>query len=439
MISGSSEFYRSRSGIALAPTLLALALSAGAASAQTCPGGERRLPLTGLCESEAARLIPPVNRDFVDGLAAFNCKAVIAEAPMMGDVALYHAAQCKGGPGKGRPVELEFSGGAHSGSIYVVGGGMETGADRTKEFGKLLISDPSDPTGSMVRWVRETYEAAGASKADASKCRARRVEGTADLWQVDEYTNAQLKTLKTDGPRTACGRYGTDEDSNGYWRIAHGFAFYANFGQDAYQDFDLKTLTVVTKTNDVWTVVGDGGSGGSGSSGGGSAGSGSGGGGSSGGGSGGSGSSGGGANDNYGVVNIVGWPGIRERVFGTTRGWTVYAGMLGGELKYCAGENSVNGFTMRIGVDKGPQWQLAIPYRGAAKDYTAKVAVDGKRFSMSGTASPDWLFGWLRLDELEAIGQGDQLAIAIGGHSVDLPLVGTAAVILKIRACMGMS
>ncbi len=39
---------------------------------------------------------------------------------------------------------------------------------------------------------------------------------------------------------------------------------------------------------------------------------------------------------------------------------------------------------------------------------------------------------------IQAIGQGDQLGIAIGGNSVDLPLVGTAAVILKVRACMGM-
>ena len=375
------------------------------ANAAACQPGEQRLRLTGLCPGEAVRLMPPKNPDYAEGLAIFGCKAVVNESSFFEGALLYYAAQCKG-----EPVKLEAGAGAHRAGLSVIAGGMNEAPFDPYELVIVLQSDPANPTESLERWTREVMKGDGFDAAAIARCKARKVEGFRDFWVVDEYGADNLPPPSSDGPRFACGQYGLNEDSSAYWRIAHGYAWYADMGQEAYADIDFGSLTVIDRNdNGDWVPVQAQAAAPQPAS--------------------------ATQNDNYGVTNVANAPGATETLYGETRGWTVYAGNIDGAPKYCVGERDYDGTLLRIGYDGG-QWQFAVPYP-VAPDYSGQFEVDGRVEGMSGTADGKWTFAWVGLPELDAIRNGNLMILDIGRASLDFELIGTAAVITKVEECVG--
>lgn len=407
--------------LAAAPALIAGFLAMGfapdAAHSASCKPGDRQLPFSKLCTSQVKNLLPPPSDHFTEGLAMFGCKPVINDGTIVGQIMIYQAAQCKGGP-----ITLEGGFGAHSGSIDVWGGGMNPDFDGSYNFDAyslvtVVSAGPEDPTGAMMRWVREGME--GADPSYIRKCRPQRVPMLGpDVWVVDEYA-ADESPPSADGPRSACGPFGYDEDNAAYWRIAHGLAMFFNMGQEAYSDIDANSLTIIAKgpdgqyhpvkdiaqaaypepsaSDDTPAAEASGGNG--------------------------------------SVTNIADAPGAAETSYGTTRGWTVYAGSIDGRFRYCVGQNEIDGITLRLGSD-GAQWQVAIPVTVASGSFGG-FEVDGQRWDMSGPVGTKWVFGWINhSEELDAIRNGNLMILDIGRASIDVPLKGTAAVVLKVQECL---
>lgn len=370
--------------------------SASAGMAQECAAGDHKLATSGLCASVAKTMMPPVSQSFVDGLAAFECKAKLNDAQLSGDVLLYYAADCGNGP-----VQLEVSAGAHSANLTVLKGGINQAGAEPYDLGTILTSDPADPTASMKRWD------GGDEPGYNSKCKARKVPGTRDQWVIDEYTNSN-QPASLDGPRIACGPYGYTEESDAQWRIAHGFAWWADFGQDAYKDYDFSSLTVISNSNGRWAPLKVAAAQPSASP---------------------APAATGGA-----VRNIAG---ARETPYGETRGWAVYAGTLGGKFAYCVGVRDYSGTLLRVGFD-GRQWQFAVPYE-VSPDYTGQFEVDGKVWDMRGTSDGRWAYAWIGQKELDAFRNGNLMILDIARASIDFELIGTAAVTLKVQECVDRS
>ena len=397
----------------LLPTSLCCLFAAVSPALAQCPAGDYKLPNSGLCASEAAKLMPPANEDYALGLDMFQCKAVIHDVNMFGDIVLYRAADC----GKG-PVVLEAGMGAHSGSLSVISGGLKVPGTDPYDLIKIIHTDPGNPTSALERWARQGMEGEGGYDAGyMAKCKARKVPGTKDFWVVDIYDNNNIPTSE-DGPRIECGPYGYLGDSNAAWRVAFGMTMYADFGQDAYQDVDFASLTKISKQTGQWVPVGPNGS---------------------------QSSSAAPAptpapsksaarlQSSSGITNISG---ATETPYGGTRGWVIYSAHQDGQLHYCVGERDFSGVKLRLGFDGG-QWQFAIPF---AQDpgYSSQFDVDGKARYMSGTSDGQWTYHWLNMADLELIKNGNLLAVEIGRSSIDYPLIGTAATILKVKECVDM-
>jgi hypothetical protein len=361
-------------------------MSTGAdAQAKTCQTGAP-LPISGLCEAEAQSLMPPLNADYADGLKLMNCKPVLQETLAVGRPLLYYGADCGDGP-----VRLSASMGAHSGSLSKTGGGMDFGMPGAVELVTFLPSDPQAPTASLVKWTRDAMAAEGVFSAqEIAKCDARKISDTPDLWTVDEFT-AQALPPYGDYPRIACGRYGYTEESNARWRVAHGYAWFADFGQDAYVDFDFTSFTLLPQTQPQNPKI----------------------------------------PEPKGPTPIAG---LDEGVYGATKGWTVYTGETEVAQAYCAAERDFDDVKLRLGWD-GAQWQLAV--QGTLPpDYLGRLEVDGTFWDLRGTSEKGWVFAWLGAAELSAIRDGNLMILDLGRASLDFPLVGTAASILKVQECV---
>lgn len=336
--------------------------------------------------------MPPPSPEFVEGLKLFGCKAVINDARMFENTLLYYAVDCGQGP-----VQLEASGGAHSGALSVLRGGIHGSSDIYLELGTILISDPASPTASLEKWARDDH--------NNPACKARRVPGTHDQWVVDTYILKNLPAVGQDGPRSACGRFGYTEESDAKWRVAQGFSWWVDFGQDAYKDFDFASLTLISQKNGLWNKIHE------------SA-----------------------PIDEVAhaaatmsnrLSNIAGGS---ETRYGETRGWTVYAATGNGQGTYCVGERDYAGTKLRLGWDGG-QWQFAVPY-SVNPDYHGQFEIDGRSWEMSGTSDGTWAYAWIGMRELDAIKNGNLMILDIARASLDFELIGTAAVVLKVQECV---
>ena len=138
--------------------------------------------------------------------------------------------------------------------------------------------------------------------------------------------------------------------------------------------------------------------------------------------------------NDYGGYDVAGGAAAAEAGYGETPGWTVYAGTVDGRFAYCAGETAGGGQIWRLGYD-GMQWQLAVPVRSEA-GWEGQLVVDGQSQYASGTASGEWTFAWLHLQDLENIRLGTDAVLDVARYSFELPLRGTAAVTSKIEECV---
>ncbi|MEM7295049.1 MAG: hypothetical protein AAF330_00220 [Pseudomonadota bacterium] len=385
--------------------LFVVALSAVASPALAQSSGEAceieiELHTGPFCLTDVQEFLPPPDPGFVQGLEIFGCEAVPMAGLIMGNVMLYHAAQCEG-----EPVRLEGGMGAHSGRIDVWGGGlMPPEEGNSREVVRFVGAPGEDPTADMLRWVRESMTAYDYTASEIAACRPRRVpEISSDAWVVDD----RDESAPGDAPRSSCGDYGYTEESAAYWRIAHGLAMFFDLGQDAYQDFDPTTLTIIEETNEGWRffdpydVAKDAAEDMS--------------------------------DDGQGQVQDI--AGGRERAYAKVRGWTVSAARAAdGTFLYCVAERPEAEVKFRFGYD-GVQWQLAMT-RDPRGWELEQFEVDGASWGITGYSDDAWSYGWIGLPELDAMREGQMMMIDIGKATFDLSLKGTAATILKIEECV---
>ena len=172
-----------------------------------------------------------------------GCEWVLNQTELPGkEYLLYMAAKCKG-----TTRTLVFAGGAHKAELKY----EENGPPVVEMF----IAEPGQGDNAVLRRAREAIE----SKAEAAKCSVRPAQNEfwpADARVVDVSAALAAKAAK-DEPRSACGRYGLDEDTQSFWRVFQGYAWYFDLGQDEFE-IDPGSLTIAKKdAQGKWTPVSD--------------------------------------------------------------------------------------------------------------------------------------------------------------------------------------
>jgi hypothetical protein len=201
---------------------------------------------TGLCQSVATAMLamPPEGAQaetFPEG-----CEAVVNEVMLPGDEALlYRAARCNG-----TTTQLAFAGGAQSAEISIETLAFDPAAEPGQVVIRLFGTEPN-PQGALTAAI------AALPAAEQGQCeiRAAGIEG----WPADALviapTAAARARMPQNEPIQACGPLGLDEDSTRYWRVAQGYAWFFDLGQES-QGFDPASLTRVRRDADgAWTVV----------------------------------------------------------------------------------------------------------------------------------------------------------------------------------------
>lgn len=364
-----------------------------ATSAQAqCAAGERQLPVSGLCTGEAKKKLGKPGGFFLEGLKVNGCKAAVGEAPMMGDEALlYWGAKCQGDV-----TQIVAEGGAHQGGLFVVGGGAHPAGGRY-QVATIIGGDEKNSPQALLKWTRDDMRGSGANKTALAACKAYNAKKFAkDAWVVDA---PKGYALPNGNKVRDCGRYGYLSDARSYWRTFGQLSWHFDLGQDAYSDVDPSTIRLVK------AVAQAPAGGGAGS-----------------------------APAATGTFNIAGDPRMAEQVYGQARKYTVYSGGDRARVQYCVAQRDFGGSTLRIGYDGG-QWQLAVPY-GNDPNYQGQLEVDGRQFFAGGTSANGWTFAWIGLQELEAIQSGSLMILDVGRASLDFPLDGTTAAVLKVQECV---
>lgn len=204
-----------------------------------CPDDGPRLPGSGICQGRGVNWLeivggePPVLYD--------NCSWKLNEAAMPGgDYLLYLASSC--GP---HTTKLEFSAGARFAEVMIAKSGLSEG----EPGGKILTVaavDGNDPKGSVLRHA----QSAMADQAAAAKCFVQGIGADgylpSDAFVINDKTKEEEAKLAVDGPLDdACGPFGRYGESLAYWRVVGGYGWFFDLGQDAYQDIDPRSLTVI--------------------------------------------------------------------------------------------------------------------------------------------------------------------------------------------------
>lgn len=197
--------------------------SQSVAAVEPCPDDGPRLPGSGVCQGRAVNYL-----NFDAGPrpeAPEGCEWIVNETELAGgEYLLYLAAKCAD-----KVTKLDYAGGAHmavlSYDTTAIGGEEMKGT----EVAYILSAEP-DPKTAILNHAREVMD----NKAEAAKCSVRpaNIEGwPADAFVVD-VSAAEAAKFPKDEVRSACGKYGLDEDSQRFWRAFGGFTWFFELGQD---------------------------------------------------------------------------------------------------------------------------------------------------------------------------------------------------------------
>lgn len=201
-----------------------------------CPDDGPRLPGSGVCQGRGVNYLNIAEGNAPELME--GCEWKLNEAVMPGgDYLFYLATSC----GKFLS-KLELSIGASTADLNLIASAMSEGADRGK-IGTSIPVDDANPKASLLQFVQSTID----DKTAAGKCRIVPYFGSSDMLTIDNLSPTEAKIIdnKGDGARWACGPYGLNQESNAFWRIFSGFAWYFDLGQDAYFDIDPRSLTLV--------------------------------------------------------------------------------------------------------------------------------------------------------------------------------------------------
>lgn len=212
-------------------------------AAVACPDDGPRLPVTGLCASRSLAYLNMAGGqtdDVPDG-----CEWAVEETPINQQVLLYRALKCEG-----KETRLVYKPGKPLGELVYesAGYGDADGALKGQVLVRIAPADTKDVFGSVLKAVLPAIE----DPATAAKCHVRKAG--IDVWPddalvVDDLTPAEAEAVAGDGPRTACGPLGLDEDSAAYWRVFQGHGWFFQLGQDVAQ-IDAGSFTLLARDSD---------------------------------------------------------------------------------------------------------------------------------------------------------------------------------------------
>lgn len=184
----------------------------------TCAGGAARLPATQLCPDAAKGLL--VAAPGVAATPPENCAWAIQDVSISSDQAvLYRAARCQVGTAK-----LAFAPGEPMGTFTLAKSPYEGGYDISEPIVWMTKAAGNDALLTTARrFIRDPKEAA--------RCQVRpaAIEG----WPADALVIDEVPRPQSDEVRTACGKFGLDEDSQTFWRLSQGTGWFFQLGQES--------------------------------------------------------------------------------------------------------------------------------------------------------------------------------------------------------------
>jgi hypothetical protein len=232
------------------PVAVKPAATEAAAAQPPCADDGPRFPISKLC---VGRSINYLNQDLKlitetpDG-CSWTMQETAFPLPDGDGVLLFRALSCKG-----VTTQLEFSAGAHSAALSYVASALYPDAkDNTTPPVRIFGGPGQDPKAAI-----EALKAGIENKAERASCVLE--PAGIDGWPMDALVirpnaKARAKAAK-DEPLAACGEFGVDEDSQTFWRVSQGYAWYFMLGQDT-MDIDPSSLTLMRKGADgSWSQV----------------------------------------------------------------------------------------------------------------------------------------------------------------------------------------
>lgn len=212
-----------------------------------CPDDGPTLPGTGICAGRAVNYMNIVEGDAPD--IPENCDWTVNETAFAGDYLLYLAATCDG-----KKAKLGYAGGAHFAHLTLDWSAVVNASLEDTVLVMVTGADMEDPRNNILYYARDAMD----DGIEAKKCSVRST-GTGG-WPVDalvvDISADEAAKAPKDGPRSACGPFGLNEDETAYWRIFQGFSWWFQFSQDAYQDIDPRSLTLLTSDgNGGWMTI----------------------------------------------------------------------------------------------------------------------------------------------------------------------------------------
>ncbi|WP_370177619.1 hypothetical protein [Alteriqipengyuania sp.] len=208
----------------------------------TCPDDGDRLPITGICAGRAVVYLNAAGGDLPE--APEGCEWVVQETRFNEDVLLYRATQC----GE-KTTRLTFADGAGIADLSYDTAAYGDAENALK--GEVLVrvtgADESNKTANLLRVARGSIN--GAAERSACKVRNARIDFWPDDALVIDSLSPREAAEPSDGPRTACGPFGLDENSSTFWRVFQGHSWFFRLGQDVWQ-VDPGSFTLMRKGED---------------------------------------------------------------------------------------------------------------------------------------------------------------------------------------------
>jgi hypothetical protein len=223
-------------------TLGLLGLIFPIASYASCPDGEERLPVTGLCKSKALEYIDSVNPGKPDGELYKGCKWTVNEGSFIDRYLIYRAAHCQG-----KTSQLESGAGAHAASVGLLWSALSN-AETDEQIATVIHLSSTDPYKDILNY--------GLALNQRKGCHVRPefIHGWPQGALVID--NKPASYVSSDGPRSACGRYGYDEGNSNHWRIVGDEAWFLMPRDELYQDIDLGSLTLLEQSpSGAWVIA----------------------------------------------------------------------------------------------------------------------------------------------------------------------------------------
>lgn len=205
-----------------------------AAESPACSPRASVLPVTRLCQAQAAALI--VAAAGPEAVSADGCEWVVNEAKILDKGALlYRALRCKGGT-----AQLAFVPGARAASFDLVRSpwGRQEGANTVAI---MFDAGGQDAKAVILEAARRVID----DPAEGARCQVRRLDGDVAA-PVDALVVDEVPIPPADGIRSACGGFGYDGGAQTFWRVSQDVAWFFTLGNDA-APVDAESFTLIRR------------------------------------------------------------------------------------------------------------------------------------------------------------------------------------------------